>query len=147
MIFREALFTHIKTIGALSYPFIYGFASPDDVPAYTMQMVSDSEDKAFICLGNNDSGEALIQFQFAAPASGTVAWSPASGTVAWTQGSVESQLEELKNVVKNIVGQVSYGGSTYRLYNNRTTGIQASGDPDGLYYGSRFEAQVNWVKE
>lgn len=133
----EILYTHIKT--SLSVPNLYyGGADGVTPPYYIMFKVSDNEEKAVLCDGRNEAGEALLQFTGWVGGEGVA--SSASKTLVYVEG--------LKIKVKGIMGDIGTTPNDYRIWANDTTGVRIISEGENILqrWGAIFETTIRWEK-
>lgn len=131
MSFSEVLFRTIATAFA-GNSFFYGSASGAALPFYTMLPSSpDPGQKLSLC--NDQGDEGIGRFQFSVSNSVNAAFT-------------EVSLEALYEIVKDIIGNISYNGEEYDVWNNVTSKPRAIGGADLNTWDAIFESSLSWEK-
>jgi len=136
------------TFSQVLYEYLVAAFTVDDVPTikleymsalnagnasdyYVMFLVSNPEDPVSFCDEAGDSGTSLVQFSYYGPGGPDAAM---------------SKLETLKEKVVSILGDIDYNGSSFNVWQNRTSGVKPIGGVALNTWDAVFESQLSWTK-
>jgi hypothetical protein len=127
MNFQKALYFKIKESVPNLY---YGNANSQEPPYAVMQMVTDPAQPFVMCDDQTTAGDCRLQFSYAGNKG---------------QGDAEDELETIRNVVVAIIGNITYSGVTFEVWQNITEGIRQF-SPSLNTWDAIFETRLSWRK-
>jgi len=127
MNFQKALYFSIKTtIPGL----LYGNANGKQPPYSVMQVIDETGQPTTMCETQSTAGVCRLQFSYAGSKG---------------QGETDDQLETIRNAVVAIIGNITYSGVTFEIWQNITTGIRQF-SPSLNTWDAIFETRLDWRK-
>lgn len=115
--------------------FKYGSAEGITPPYTVMVKISDPERANVLCQDQGDAGEAV--FQFSAYLGGSDgAGANAAETILF--------LEDIKNQIADIKGVITSGAESYRIWDNKTSGVILIPGQTLEKFGAVFDCVIKW---
>ena len=131
----QVLFEYIRDSLTYTGTIKYGSAEGITPPYIVMTKITDPERPVTLCYTQGESGEALFQFS---------AYMGGSAGDASNGPETILYLDELKEQVKLIGGEITSSGMTYRVWGNITSGVTLLGTQVLETWGAMFETQIKW---
>ena len=125
------LYEYIRDNLVYAGDFRYGSAEGSSVPYIIMYKVTDPERPDTLCVEQGEQGQAMFQFS------------------AYTEGGpgyMVEYLNDFKEQVKAIIGEVGTGADVVEIWYNNTGGVRllSDGASEETIWGAFFETEIYW---